>query len=156
MNPDPGRSAGWRPGAPGVRDGRLRPCPARPNCVCSDDTAPRHRIAPLRLRMAPARAWSTAREVVQRQPRTTAVTVTESYLHAECRSRLLGLVDHLELHLRPADGIIAVRSASRLGYGDHGVNRQRVEDLRSLLAREGVVQGLGFSRAEALPQVGAG
>jgi uncharacterized protein (DUF1499 family) len=66
------------------------------------------------------------------------VNETSGYLHAECRSALLGFVDDLELHLRPSEGVIAVRSASRLGYSDFGVNRRRVEVLRASLISRGM------------------
>lgn len=59
---------------------------------------------------------------------------TERYLHAEARTRLLRFVDDVEFHLRPADGEIAMRSASRLGYSDLGANRRRLERLRAALA----------------------
>lgn len=49
-------------------------------------------------------------------------------------------VDDLELHLRPEQNLIAVRSAARLGSSDLGVNRKRVEKLRSLLRREAVIK----------------
>ena len=73
-------------------------------------------------------------------PRTRIVTETDDYLHAECRSAFFGFVDDLELHLRPTQGIIAVRSAARLGHSDFGVNRKRVENLRALLHRQGVIR----------------
>ena len=73
-------------------------------------------------------------------PRTRVVERLDDHLHAECRSRLLGFVDDLELELRPEEGLIAVRSASRLGYSDLGVNRRRVETLRAELRRRGVVR----------------
>ncbi len=73
-------------------------------------------------------------------PRARIVEETEDYLHAECRSALFGFVDDLELQLRPSESIIAVRSASRLGYSDFGVNRRRVEALRESLAGRGVLR----------------
>lgn len=73
---------------------------------------------------------------VQKLPRARIVTQTDNYLHAECRSRVLGFVDDLELHYRPGQGMISVRSASRLGYSDFGVNRKRVEKLRGLIATQ--------------------
>jgi uncharacterized protein (DUF1499 family) len=73
-------------------------------------------------------------------PRTRIVKETEDYLHAECRSALFRFVDDLELQLRPSESIIAVRSASRLGYSDLGVNRRRVEGLRESLTRLGVLR----------------
>ena len=57
-----------------------------------------------------------------------------------CSSAVFGFVDDLELHLRRAENVIAARSAARLGYSDFGVNRRRVENLRSLLRQQGVVR----------------
>jgi uncharacterized protein (DUF1499 family) len=72
-------------------------------------------------------------------PRTIIVAQTENYIHAECQSALLGFVDDLELHFRPDQGEIGVRSASRLGRSDLGVNRKRVETLRSALITQGIL-----------------
>jgi len=132
--------AGRRPDGLGVREGRLAPCPASPNCVSSEADDAAHRVEPLRLAVAPAEGWAAARSAVAAMPRTEVVRETESYLHAEARSRLLGFVDDLELHLRPEAGEIAVRSASRMGYSDLGVNRQRVETLRERLRERGAVR----------------
>jgi len=65
---------------------------------------------------------------------------TDTYVHAECRSAVLGFVDDLQLVLRPEEGIISVRSASRIGYWDLGVNRRRVERLRRVLLEKGVIR----------------
>ena len=85
-------------------------------------------------------AWFAARDAVSQLPRTRIVTDTNDYLHAECKSRFFGFVDDLELQLRPEDGIIAVRSASRVGYSDLGANRKRVEDLRESLSAGGILR----------------
>jgi uncharacterized protein (DUF1499 family) len=63
-----------------------------------------------------------------------------NYLHAQCASALFGFVDDLELHLRASANLIAVRSASRVGHSDMGVNRRRVERLRAALRARGVVR----------------
>jgi uncharacterized protein (DUF1499 family) len=73
-------------------------------------------------------------------PRSQIITVTDDYVHAECRSAVFGFVDDLELHLRLGQNSIAVRSASRLGHGDFGVNRKRVESLRTLLTERGAIR----------------
>ena len=132
--------AGRRPAALGVHDGRLAPCAARPNCVSSDAADAAHRVEPFRLALPAPEAWAAARRAVAKLPRVTVVTEREGYLHAECESRLLRFVDDLELQLRPADGAIAVRSASRLGYSDLGVNRARVEELRERLRAQGALR----------------
>jgi uncharacterized protein (DUF1499 family) len=125
--------AGKRPADLGPRDGRLRPCPASPNCVCSDDTREGARVPPLDTGGDPARAWTRLQDLLRSQAQATIVTAGADYLHVEFRSRLFGFTDDVEFHLRPAEGIIAVRSASRLGYSDLGVNRSRIEAIRRLL-----------------------
>ena len=65
---------------------------------------------------------------------------TDTTLHAECRSRVFRFVDDLDLHLRAEEKIIAVRSASRLGYSDLGVNRNRVEAQRAKLKERGAIR----------------
>ncbi len=126
----------------GIQDGRLTPCPATPNCV-SSDADPKdatHWIEPFRLDGDAGLFWKTLKETVADRPRTRIVAVDEDYLHAEEKSRVFGFVDDLEFHLRPAEGIAAVRSASRTGRSDLGVNRKRVEAIRSELKRRGVLR----------------
>jgi uncharacterized protein (DUF1499 family) len=132
--------AGTRPLTLGVHDGRLAPCPASPNCVSSDDTEASHRIEPFRLAMAAAEGWSAARAAVAGLPRAKIITDTDNYLHAECSSAFFGFVDDLELHLRPSEGLMAIRSAARLGYSDLDVNRKRAEQLRALLQKQNAIR----------------
>jgi uncharacterized protein (DUF1499 family) len=132
--------AGTRPAHLGVHGSALSPCPSSPNCVSSDAGDPSHRVPPFELAAPAPEAWRAARLAVAALPRTLVVAETPDYLHAECASAIFGFVDDLELHLRAAEGLIAVRSASRLGHGDMGVNRRRVEGLRSSLVRQGVVR----------------
>ncbi len=131
--------SGQRPDNLGVNDGRLTPCPASPNCVCSDHCDQQHHVQPFLLKQPAAQAWETVKQVVRQLPRTRIITQTDAYLHAECSSAVFGFVDDLELHLRPADNIIAVRSASRLGHSDFGVNRKRVETLRARLQQQNII-----------------
>ncbi len=129
--------SGKRPSTLGVSDSKLAPCPASPNCCSSDDLDSDHTIPPFKLKQPAAEVWRAVLELVMNLPKTRITEETSDYLHAECRSRVFGFVDDLEFHLRPSSGIIAVRSAARLGYSDFGVNRRRIESLRSaLIARE--------------------
>lgn len=132
--------AGNQPDNLGVTAAKLSPCPASPNCVCSDCDSAKHQIAPLLLTVPALQAWQSVREQITALPRTRIISVSGHYLHAECRSAVFGFVDDLELHLRPEEGIIAVRSAARLGYYDFGVNRKRIETLRTALRKEGIVR----------------
>ncbi|MCK5826399.1 MAG: DUF1499 domain-containing protein [Desulfuromusa sp.] len=118
----------------------MGPCPSSPNCFSSDDHDSDHIIAPFQLVKPANEVWPVVREIVSELPRTRIMKETEDYLHAECRSFLFGFVDDLELHLRPANEIIAVRSAARSGYSDFGVNRRRIESLRAALLSRGMIR----------------
>ncbi len=131
---------GKRPSSLGITDAGLAPCPSSPNCVSSDAPHGSHRIEAFVLSASSDYSWPVIREEVASLPRTTVVEETANYLHAECESALFGFVDELELHLRQSDNTVAIRSASRVGYSDLGVNRRRVEGLRKALRARGVVK----------------
>jgi len=131
--------SGTRPNL-GIRDGRLAACPGSPNCVSSDAADNAHAVAPFQLTSSPQEGWRALRIVIDGLPRATIISSLDDYLHVECTSAVFGFVDDLELHLRPSEKLIAVRSASRLGRSDFGVNRKRVEQLRSLLIKQGVAR----------------
>lgn len=119
--------AGDRPATLGVQNNVLAGCPDSPNCVCSFETRDSHSIAPLQGSLADVRA------ALSQMPRTQIIGEEGDYLYAEFTSRLMGYVDDVEFLAVPAENIVHVRSASRLGYSDMGVNRERVEMIRSLM-----------------------
>jgi uncharacterized protein (DUF1499 family) len=123
--------AGTRPNNLGVRDGRLLPCPSSPNCVCSQTSDSLHEIPPLSFTSTPEQAFSKLKTVIESLPRTKIIIESEDYLYAEFKSGLMGFVDDVEFYLDRNSNIIHLRSASRLGYGDLGVNRQRIEAIRA-------------------------
>jgi uncharacterized protein (DUF1499 family) len=114
-------------------------CPDSPNCVSSDVTGTRG-IAPLRIRGAPQAAWQALEKRLKAAERVNIVASEPGYLHAEFRTRLLRFTDDVELELRAEQGVIAVRSASRVGYYDFGANRSRIEKLREQLRADGVLE----------------
>jgi uncharacterized protein (DUF1499 family) len=130
--------AGTRRTNLGVKDSRLAPCPSSPNFMSSDDADTAYRIPAFQLAVPVADAWRAVRSTIANQPITKIIGETDDYLHAECSSAVFGFVD--ELYLRPSEKLIAVRSAARLGHSDFGVNRKRVERLRSLLTKQGVLR----------------
>jgi uncharacterized protein (DUF1499 family) len=111
----------------------LAPCPDKPNCVSSLATDGDHRVEPFAV--AGDLGWAALREAAASLPRTRIVEERPGYLHAECTSRLFRFVDDLELLRNEAGDRVDVRSASRTGYGDWGVNRARVESLREALVK---------------------
>jgi uncharacterized protein (DUF1499 family) len=126
--------AGKRPQNLGYAAGRLAPCKTSPNCVSSqaDPKDEEHYIAPINLK---GDAIAAIRKAVESMPRTNVVQAEHDYLYAEFRSKLMGFVDDVEFLVDPASGVVHVRSASRLGRRDFGVNRARIEELRAILEK---------------------
>lgn len=127
--------AGKRPTYIGIRERKLAACPKSPNCVSSQAPAEDnlHNIAPLPYDSTPEQALVTVKTVIQSLPRTQIVTETQNYLYAEFKSALMGFVDDVEFYVDEGEKVIHVRSASRLGQSDLGVNRNRIEEIRTKL-----------------------
>ena len=121
----------------GVNAGRLASTPASPNAVSSQATDVRHRIAPLSYHTERERAMAALIDIIEATPRTRIVIRNAEYLYADYRSAMLGFVDDVEFYFEPGTKLIHVRSASRLGYSDFGVNRARIEDIRRKLLVSG-------------------
>ncbi|HIK55682.1 MAG TPA: DUF1499 domain-containing protein [Synechococcales cyanobacterium M55_K2018_004] len=125
--------AGTRPTNLGVKDGKLLACPSTPNCVNSQTDAAdkEHAIAPLRFSSDPDQAIANLKAVIHSMERAEILNADNHYLYAEFTSPFMGFVDDVEFFLDEAAGVIHVRSASRLGASDLGVNRKRVEAIRA-------------------------
>jgi uncharacterized protein (DUF1499 family) len=115
-------------------------CPDTPNCVSSLAKNPNHRVEPFKLKKDSKTSWDIVRKTVGALPRTKIVSADNSDIHAECRSMVFRFVDDFMLHLTPSDGIIHIRSASRTGYSDFGVNHRRVENLRKKLRNMDIIE----------------
>jgi uncharacterized protein (DUF1499 family) len=93
----------------------------------------RHVIAPYRYRKSRAEAKEALKAAVAALPRTKLVEEDEAHLRYEVTSLLLRFVDDVEFAFDDDTKTIHFRSASRTGYGDFGVNRKRMEEIRSLV-----------------------
>ena len=118
----------------GVQDGRLAPCPDSPNCVNSQASDSEQYVEPLPLKGSPSQTQARLIAILAREPRVRLVEQDKRYLRAEFSSRVLRFVDDVEFLI--GEQAVDVRSASRLGYADFGVNRQRIEHLRRRLAEQ--------------------
>ncbi|MGB3614088.1 MAG: DUF1499 domain-containing protein [Elainellaceae cyanobacterium] len=127
--------SGTRPDTLGIKDGALAACPSSPNCVSSQSpqSDSEHHIEPIAVSDTDT-AMATLESIVTGLERTTIVTQSDSYLYAEFKTALMGFVDDVEFYLDRAAKVIHVRSASRLGKSDLGVNRKRVDDIRAQFA----------------------
>ena len=115
-------------------------CPNSPNCVSSQAADAGHYIAPFKITGNIKEAWAALKQTLNKQSRTVIVHETEDALHAEATSLVLRFVDDINAILDADAGLIHIRSASRVGYGDFGVNRKRVEALRLQLQKARVIE----------------
>jgi uncharacterized protein (DUF1499 family) len=136
-----GCSGGRPPSSLGVTAGRLAPCPGSPNCVSSEAAAAEQRVEPLRYDGDAAQARARLLDVLNDMDRARIVQSTDDYVHVEFRSAVFGFVDDVEFYFSPP-GTLQVRSASRTGYYDFGVNRERVETLRARFSTTSNVSGM--------------
>ena len=113
-------------------DRQLAPCPGRPNCVTTQDRD--HAVEPLRYEGTRDQARQRLVEVLGSMPGGRVVAVAPHYVRAEFTSSLFGFVDDVEAYLDPADAVIHLRSASRVGYYDFGANRGRIAEIRERFA----------------------
>ena len=111
-------------------DKLLKVCPESPNCVLSQSTDPRHKILPLSFSGSLELAKKKLNNVINLMGNSKFVTFKKLYWHIEFTTRWLGFVDDVEFHFVESQSLIHVRSASRVGYWDFGVNRKRVEAIR--------------------------
>jgi uncharacterized protein (DUF1499 family) len=123
--------SGVRPVNLGVKDGKLLPCPATPNCVSSQSNDKEHLVEPFRYTSSAADALADLKKIVQQMKRTAIVSETGNYLHVEFTSALWRFVDDAEFWFDESAHVIHVRSASRVGKSDMGVNRKRIEEIRA-------------------------
>jgi uncharacterized protein (DUF1499 family) len=124
---------GSRPMTLGVHDGKLAPCPASPNCVSSQSNDKDHAVEPIPFSGTSAETMADLKKVLSGMPRARTVTATETYLHAEFTSALFRFVDDVEFWFDENTRTVHLRSASRIGNSDLGVNRKRIASLAAAM-----------------------
>jgi uncharacterized protein (DUF1499 family) len=122
------------PKTTGLVHGRLQPCPKRPSCVCCCHDEKVHYIAPL-----PFSSEETLDQIqgyLCKHYITQVVQRTPDYLHVVITTPVLRFKDDVEFAVDRERDVVRVRSASRVGYSDVGVNRARIEALRTFLTND--------------------
>ncbi|OGH01603.1 MAG: hypothetical protein A2600_11665 [Candidatus Lambdaproteobacteria bacterium RIFOXYD1_FULL_56_27] len=129
-----GGCGGSKPEGLGPVGERLALCGNKPNCVCSFETRPEFQVAPLKLALPEQNRFAPVKAVLGRIGEHKLAAEGPNYLHVVFVSRWFRFKDDLEFLYLPDQQILHLRSASRVGYGDLGVNRKRTETLRALLS----------------------
>ena len=130
---------GTRPADIGVNNSRLAPCPESPNCVSSfenikDET---HYIKAYAIKQTkPESTWNSLKSIIEKNDSAEIISADDSYIYAEFTSGIMRFVDDTEFMLDTENKLIHLRSASRLGYRDFNVNRERLESIGLELQKE--------------------
>lgn len=122
--------SGTRPTNLGVEQGKFAPCPPSPNCVSSQSVDAEHQIEPFTYKDDSETAFKQIQTILENTENAAIIKDETNYIYAEFTSPLMGFVDDVEFYLDEQETLIQVRSASRLGESDLGVNRKRIETIR--------------------------
>lgn len=118
--------------APGLTDGKLTRCPGKPNCVSSEEEKNSdHYVEPLKYEGDVLAALKYLKDSVKEMG-GNFVSVSDNYAAVIFKTKVFGFIDDLEIRIDRKRKLIHMRSASRVGYSDLGVNRKRIETLRTL------------------------
>ena len=115
----------------GLKNQLLSPCPGTPNCVSSQEKNSQHRIKPIIFEGSLELAKESLHRVINSMRGTRILTQDVIYWHVEFTTQLLRYIDDVEFYFDGTQSLIHLRSASRQGYWDLGVNRRRVETISS-------------------------
>lgn len=121
---------------------QLPPCKNTPNCVSSQANDQMHYIAPFKISGDAKTAWEELRKLIAGHDRIMITHESKTSLHAEATSLVLQFVDDIDAILDEEAGLIHIRSASRVGHSDFGVNRKRIETFRQQLRKIHVIAKL--------------
>lgn len=119
---------------------KLPLCRDSPNCVSSQAQDAKHFIEPFKISGDPEKAWQALKQAINSQSRMVITHETADTLHAEATSLVFRFVDDINVILDANARLIHVRSASRTGHSDFGVNRKRIETLRLQLQKAHVIE----------------
>ncbi len=124
--------AGKTPQLGFLPNGRLLACPWTPNCVSShaEVSDEKHFILPMVHTMNREAAQAKLVSIVQATPGGKLIVNDAGYIVAEFKSAKLGFIDDVQFFIEPGSNAVQIRSASRLGIRDLGVNRARIESIR--------------------------
>ena len=117
----------------------LPPCRDSPNCVSSQAEDAKQFIEPFKISGSPEEAWQALKKAIDNHSRMVITHETADTLHAEATSLVFQFVDDINVVLDADMNLIHIRSASRTGHSDFGVNRKRIEALRLQLQKAHVI-----------------
>ena len=118
----------------GIDNGQLIQCPTTPNCVNSQAKDKKHYIEPILMTGTPLEVKNHILKILNELKRAKIIVAEDHYIRVEFISKVFRFIDDLEFYFpntKTKEMTIHVRSASRVGHSDFGVNRKRIEQIRS-------------------------
>ncbi len=128
--------SGTRPNQLGVNSGKLQGCPNSPNCVSSFANDEKHKIEPYSFNISTETILTRLKEILKKDGKAKIITEETNYIYAEFTSSVFQFVDDVEFLIDPKESKLYFRSASRVGYSDLGVNRDRIESILKSLKNQ--------------------
>lgn len=122
----------------GINEGKLQSCPKTPNCINSQSGTEGQKVQSINYTGTQKEAHERLLQIIKTEKRTKTITVQGNYIRVEFTSALFRFVDDVEFYFpegQERDGVIHVRSASRIGHSDLGANRKRIERIRSKFSK---------------------
>lgn len=116
-----------------MSDPRLKECPTSPNCVSTQTQQEDKKMDPIPFERDPKEVVEIIKGVVESRPRTNLENESSNYLHYTFKSRIFGFIDDVEFKIDAGQKLIHFRSASRTGYSDLGVNKNRMTELKKAI-----------------------
>ncbi|MCZ2720576.1 DUF1499 domain-containing protein [Marinomonas sp. 15G1-11] len=125
-----------RPENLGITDGLLMPCPTSPNCISSQAEVSDevHYVEPIIYKQSYLEMQLLLEKYFLDQGNARIVSSELGYFYVEIKSSFFGFVDDVELYWPEADSVLHIRSASRVGYSDMDVNRDRVLKMKEFIS----------------------
>ncbi len=129
--------SGKEPTNIGVQNEKLSLCPDTPNCVCSQclEEDKVHYIQPFIYQQSLEEVYESLVQTIESDKSAKIKTKDSNYIYVQYTSKIFRFVDDVEFYFPPDEKIVHVRSASRIGKSDLGVNRERIEKLRKSIAK---------------------
>ncbi|MDX9730834.1 MAG: DUF1499 domain-containing protein [Bdellovibrionales bacterium] len=110
---------------------RLVDCPNSPNCISTQSRDPEHAIVPFTYSKPLDEAIFALKAEMAKIPHAKLIKEDGPYFHFECRTKVFRFIHDIEFLFDEQTKTLRFRSASRFGYSDWGVNRERMEDIRN-------------------------
>jgi uncharacterized protein (DUF1499 family) len=116
----------------GVNNGKLAEMPSSPNAVSSQTKETEKKVEPLKFKGSISESKEAILEIIKSMGNVNIIENKEDYIYAVFTTEKMKYNDDVEFYFDKSSQLIHFRSASRVGYSDMGLNKQRYEDIKKL------------------------